>query len=110
MNRLPPVSELLTDAKHMQALWKCPKRSREDDFQLSRFKLDFTPSHSWPLASISRHRMSSYQTSLLELAFQTSRFPSRDAREFVASLLNISPRRVQVWFQNKRQKLRSTRS
>lgn len=95
MSRLPPVSFLPSVST----------RSPEDARQLARFKLDFTPRPA--AAACLRHRMTAYQSSLLEMVFQTCRFPTRDSREFLASLLNTPPRKIQVWFQNRRQKLRA---
>ncbi|KAJ9073219.1 hypothetical protein DSO57_1018825 [Entomophthora muscae] len=106
MSNLPPISAIISTA----ILPPCPclkRRASEDTLQLSRFKLDFATAPPLPPPSNPRHRMSPSQTNMLDLAFQTCRFPSRDAREYLASLLNTSPRRIQVWFQNKRQKLRS---
>ncbi|KAJ9073222.1 hypothetical protein DSO57_1002201 [Entomophthora muscae] len=99
---LPPISLLLSTTSHPSV---SPPRSSEDNFQLSRFKLDFTPS-TVNLPSI-RHRMSLNQTNHLEYAFSVSKFPSRAVRIAIAHLLGVSPRRIQVWFQNKRQKHRT---
>jgi len=44
---------------------------------------------------------------LLEQMFEHNPFPGRQVRQELALRLQVRPRQVQVWFQNKRQKLRS---
>ena len=44
---------------------------------------------------------------LLEQVFEASPFPSRQVRMQLASHLQVRPRQVQVWFQNKRQRVKS---
>ncbi|PWN93796.1 hypothetical protein FA10DRAFT_283420 [Acaromyces ingoldii] len=43
------------------------------------------------------------QTRFLESILEKTAYPSTVTRNAVASILNVSPRKVQVWFQNKRQ-------
>lgn len=43
------------------------------------------------------------QTQTLESIFQRLPFPSKTVRKNLASHLNIPPKTIQVWFQNKRQ-------
>ncbi|KAJ9073218.1 hypothetical protein DSO57_1018824 [Entomophthora muscae] len=81
------------------------QRSSEDTRQLSKLKPNFQTRAKLP--SNPRHRMAPRQTSTLELVFRMCPFPTRGNKEFLASLLNTSPRRIQVWFQNKRQKIRT---
>ncbi|KAJ9068923.1 hypothetical protein DSO57_1023778 [Entomophthora muscae] len=107
MNTLPSITMLLSDNHALFATEPLAlTRSLEDNFQLSRFKLDFsvlTTHEKTP----PRHRMSPYQTGCLEVSFKASHFPSRDCRQFMALHLQLSARKVQVWFQNKRQKYRT---
>jgi len=44
---------------------------------------------------------------LLDQIFDTTPFPNRDVRMQLASQLQVRPRQVQVWFQNKRQRVKS---
>ncbi|KAJ9065729.1 Short stature homeobox protein 2 [Entomophthora muscae] len=53
-----------------------------------------------------RQRMTPHQTMLLEYVFRQTHFPASTTRHRLAVQLNLTPRKVQVWFQNKRQKLR----
>lgn len=42
----------------------------------------------------------------LEAAYEVNAYPTRQDREELAEVLSITPRRVQVWFQNKRSRYR----
>ncbi|KAJ9067596.1 hypothetical protein DSO57_1037471 [Entomophthora muscae] len=53
-----------------------------------------------------RHRMSPYQTMMLENVFCFTHYPDNLMRRRLASVLDLPLRTVQIWFQNKRQKLR----
>ena len=41
---------------------------------------------------------------ILEQVFQKDKFPTVETRKKLSSDLNVTPRQVQVWFQNKRQR------
>lgn len=51
-----------------------------------------------------RKRATSAQLALLERHFASDTLPSNDTRAALAERLGMSPRRVQIWFQNKRAK------
>ncbi|XP_062515246.1 short stature homeobox protein 2-like [Corticium candelabrum] len=53
-----------------------------------------------------RAMLSNEQLLELESLFEESTYPTRAMREALGSRLNISPRRIQVWFQNRRAKIR----
>ncbi|MDP2439511.1 MAG: homeobox domain-containing protein [archaeon] len=53
-----------------------------------------------------RQRSSPAQLNILEEQFLINPMPSHMARVELALRLNMTPRRVQVWFQNKRAKVR----
>ena len=55
-----------------------------------------------------RHRTSTEQRNQLEKIFQSTKTPNQSLREHLASQLGMSPRRIQIWFQNKRAKLRKS--
>ncbi|ORX93234.1 hypothetical protein K493DRAFT_156946, partial [Basidiobolus meristosporus CBS 931.73] len=50
-----------------------------------------------------RKRASPEQLRILNLVFQHTFFPSTELRSQLARHLRMSPRAVQIWFQNKRQ-------
>jgi hypothetical protein len=51
-----------------------------------------------------RQRTSPEQLEILETVYQTEKLPGSDLRKELAVKLKMTPRRVQVWFQNKRAK------
>jgi hypothetical protein len=51
-----------------------------------------------------RQRTSPAQLEVLEKVYQTEKLPNSDLRKELATTLKMTPRRVQVWFQNKRAK------
>ena len=52
-----------------------------------------------------RWRIDRAQKSLLEEAFSAKRFPSPETKRRLADQLHVDVRRIQVWFQNRRQRL-----
>ena len=52
-----------------------------------------------------RWRIDRSQKTLLEDAFKAKRFPSPDTKKRLADQLHVDVRRIQVWFQNRRQRL-----
>ncbi|KAI8341149.1 homeobox domain-containing protein, partial [Chlamydoabsidia padenii] len=54
-----------------------------------------------------RKRASPSQLSVLNRVFNQTYFPSTELRIELGKHLGMSPRTVQIWFQNKRQSLRS---
>ncbi|KAJ1657620.1 hypothetical protein IWQ61_003014 [Dispira simplex] len=62
-----------------------------------------------PLALVlkaKRKRATTEQVQALNRVFETTSFPSTEMRKELAKQLNMTPRTVQIWFQNKRQALR----
>jgi len=55
-----------------------------------------------------RQKTTPEQLFILEEAFQTDKLPSPSSRSKLAKHLGMSPRRVQIWFQNKRAKEKKT--
>lgn len=53
-----------------------------------------------------RQRTSPDQLAILEQIFQTDKMPSQQTRVHLADQLGMSSRRVQIWFQNKRAKVK----
>mmetsp|Transcript_19967 Transcript_19967/g.46862 ORF Transcript_19967/g.46862 Transcript_19967/m.46862 type:complete len:250 (+) Transcript_19967:99-848(+) len=54
-----------------------------------------------------RWRVTGAETSFLEAVFLRTRKPSRTTTEHLAHNLAVRPRQVQVWYQNRRQRLRN---
>lgn len=50
-----------------------------------------------------RKRASPYQMAVLRQHFLKDPFPSTETRQMLASKLGMTPRSVQIWFQNQRQ-------
>ena len=57
-------------------------------------------------SKMSRWQIGNGSLSVLEQVYSLDPFPGLDARRELAKQLNVSPRQVQVWFQNKRQRER----
>jgi len=57
-----------------------------------------------------RQRTSPDQLAILEQIFQTDKMPSQQTRVQLADQLGMSSRRVQIWFQNKRAKVKRGKS
>lgn len=53
-----------------------------------------------------RTRFDPSQTTAMERMFALDMFPSREVRHTMAVELGLTPRNVQVWFQNRRQRLK----
>ena len=68
---------------------------------------------SLPLASsrnckVQRKRIAAEQTNILQGLFESGiHFPNREMRDRLSNELNLSPRTIQVWFQNRRQAARN---
>ncbi|PRP78411.1 hypothetical protein PROFUN_13715 [Planoprotostelium fungivorum] len=82
------VVNLLSDIEHYEA-----KDSR------IFFFLPQTPS-----AVDSRRVFSSEQQRLLQVEYEQGAYPSKRKMKYIAQRLDSTPRRVQIWFQNKRQR------
>ncbi|CEP11144.1 hypothetical protein [Parasitella parasitica] len=54
-----------------------------------------------------RRRASPHQLSVLNRVFEQTFFPSTELRMELGKQLGMSPRTVQIWFQNKRQSIRT---
>ncbi|KAL7750437.1 hypothetical protein RI367_004211 [Sorochytrium milnesiophthora] len=54
--------------------------------------------------------MSAYQTAVLKRILAVTAFPSTELREKLAKALEMTPRTVQIWFQNQRQKAKAKSS
>lgn len=68
---------------------------------------NFTPNFYNPFEVKHRRRTSREQTRILEKAFNDNPKPNGKSRERLAQLLSMSPRGVQIWFQNRRAKAKS---
>ncbi|QRW21293.1 homeobox domain protein [Rhizoctonia solani] len=57
-----------------------------------------------------RRRTSRAQLSVLEREFETDPKPNADKRRSLAAQLNMTPRAIQVWFQNRRAKIKAIKN
>jgi hypothetical protein len=60
--------------------------------------------------SQTRKRLTDYQQEVLENAYTQTSFPSSKIRDKLAEFLGIHSRTVQIWFQNRRQRMRQKSS
>ncbi|KAI9494649.1 hypothetical protein BDB00DRAFT_817692 [Zychaea mexicana] len=67
----------------------------------------YRPSYSQTPLKAKRKRASPSQLSVLNHIFSQTYFPSTELRIELGKQLGMSPRAVQIWFQNKRQSLRT---
>lgn len=68
---------------------------------------DFKPTFYNPFEIKHRRRTTKAQYRVLETAFQENNKPNAGARRILAAKLGMTPRAVQVWFQNRRAKCKS---
>ncbi|CAO3597617.1 unnamed protein product [Absidia cylindrospora] len=66
--------------------------------------IDFKPTFYNPNEVKHRRRISTHQCSVLEEEYQTNAKPTAAKRHQLAERLDMTPRTVQIWFQNKRAK------
>ncbi|KAJ7594007.1 Homeodomain-like protein [Mycena floridula] len=62
-----------------------------------------------PTIKKKRKRADANQLKILVETYNRTAFPSTDERLELAKLLDMTPRSVQIWFQNRRQSMRQTR-
>jgi hypothetical protein len=74
--------------------------------QLHGVKLPSTEDENDLLNKKKRQRTSPDQLAILEQIFQTDKMPNQQTRVQLADQLGMSSRRVQIWFQNKRAKVK----
>jgi len=74
--------------------------------QLHGVKLPSAEDDGDPLNKKKRQRTSPDQLAILEQIFQTDKMPNQQTRVQLADQLGMSSRRVQIWFQNKRAKVK----
>ncbi|KAL6078163.1 Short stature homeobox protein 2 [Balamuthia mandrillaris] len=56
-----------------------------------------------------RKRKTPEQLAILEREFENNPMPNKDVRDTLSSNLGLSSRQIQIWFQNKRAKVKTTR-
>ncbi|CEL58837.1 Homeobox protein HD-10 OS=Encephalitozoon cuniculi (strain GB-M1) GN=HD-10 PE=4 SV=1 [Rhizoctonia solani AG-1 IB] len=108
-----------------------PRRRTEDDDDESEDRLSYLPGSGpsmpdygydyppppgfvtafWnPYEVKHRRRTSRAQLSVLEREFETDPKPNADKRRSLAAQLNMTPRAIQVWFQNRRAKIKAIKN
>lgn len=78
-----------------------------EDQKVSGAMPGFTPNFYNPFETKHRRRTSRGQVKILEKAFHDNPKPNGRARERLAESLSMSPRGVQIWFQNRRAKAKN---
>lgn len=78
-----------------------------EDQKVSGATPGFTPNFYNPFETKHRRRTSRGQVKILEKAFHDNPKPNGRARERLAESLSMSPRGVQIWFQNRRAKAKN---
>ncbi|KAJ9048700.1 Short stature homeobox protein 2 [Entomophthora muscae] len=109
MEKLPSIRELFSESFLISAGINCHNTSlsRHSSFINTNSSNLFTAGYKISnLQKDLRQRMSPYQTLFLDEVFRITQFPDGPARHRLAKKLNLTPRKIQVWFQNRRQKLR----
>ncbi|XP_029907253.1 homeobox expressed in ES cells 1 [Myripristis murdjan] len=64
------------------------------------------PASSWYIGRRPRTAFTNSQVSVLERVFQVNSYPGIQLREELAGRLNLDEDRIQIWFQNRRAKLK----
>ncbi|XP_077386381.1 homeobox protein ANF-1-like [Festucalex cinctus] len=65
-----------------------------------------SPTSSWYGGRRPRTAFTDSQVNVLEAVFQVNRYPGIQLREHLAGRLDLDEDRIQIWFQNRRAKLR----
>ncbi|KAI8920852.1 homeobox domain-containing protein, partial [Powellomyces hirtus] len=60
-----------------------------------------------PFCHKTRHKTTKDQLQVLELSYVNNRKPDAKEREMLARRIDMTPRGVQIWFQNRRAKEKS---
>ncbi|KAF7729255.1 hypothetical protein EC973_004785 [Apophysomyces ossiformis] len=98
---LPSLSDLFAPLHREQVATKSAV------FHVSNFVPSSSSSIPSHLPKVKRKRASPFQLSVLNHVFNQTYFPSTELRIELGKLLGMSPRTVQIWFQNKRQSIRT---
>ncbi|CAO3598446.1 unnamed protein product [Absidia cylindrospora] len=85
----------------------CSTCSNENQHQHAFVQKDFIPTFYNPFETKHRRRTSRAQFKLLETSFYENTKPNATMRRWLAQKLGMTPRSVQVWFQNRRAKAKS---
>ncbi|CAO3594934.1 unnamed protein product [Absidia cylindrospora] len=87
----------------------CDHDSPQDQHELQHplVQKDFMPTFYNPFETKHRRRTSRAQFKILETSFLENTKPNATMRRWLAQKLDMTPRSVQVWFQNRRAKAKS---
>ncbi|XP_019734911.1 homeobox expressed in ES cells 1 [Hippocampus comes] len=78
---------------------------QQHDHHPSRFSFQ-NPTFSWYVGRRPRTAFTNSQVNVLEALFQVNCYPGIQLREHLAGSLELDEDRIQIWFQNRRAKLR----
>lgn len=110
-SRRPSSHSVLNVSNLLSSSTSCSSSEEEDYYDDCFINSNNNNNNSSSNLKAKRKRASPTQLSVLNRVFQQTFFPSTELRIELGKQLGMSPRTVQIWFQNKRQSIRTrTRS
>uniref|UniRef100_A0A668RTW5 Homeobox domain-containing protein n=1 Tax=Oreochromis aureus TaxID=47969 RepID=A0A668RTW5_OREAU len=83
-----------------------PENNVESENREQQQQLNSQPTSNWYIGRRPRTAFTNSQVSILETVFQVNCYPGIQLREQLAERLDLDEDRIQIWFQNRRAKLR----
>uniref|UniRef100_A0A3Q0S6Q5 Homeobox domain-containing protein n=1 Tax=Amphilophus citrinellus TaxID=61819 RepID=A0A3Q0S6Q5_AMPCI len=88
-------------------LFCCIKAENDaEDENREQQQLNSRPTSNWYIGRRPRTAFTNSQVNILETVFQVNCYPGIQLREQLAGRLDLDEDRIQIWFQNRRAKLR----
>lgn len=95
-----------TEIGHVLQTTKALRGFQSDQSQMSPLRIEDKVNLGVQEINKKRKRATRDEVAILRKAFLTNPLPTQDARQKIASQLDWTPRKVKIWFQNERAKLR----
>uniref|UniRef100_I3J9K9 Homeobox domain-containing protein n=1 Tax=Oreochromis niloticus TaxID=8128 RepID=I3J9K9_ORENI len=83
-----------------------PENNVESENREQQQQLNSQPTSNWNIGRRPRTAFTNSQVNILETVFQVNCYPGIQLREQLAERLDLDEDRIQIWFQNRRAKLR----